>query len=128
MKRCSGSKYLSTGDNQLDLTAVSAHESTELVDNLVQQAETVVLGECAKEVLDDVTLISSDLLELRDDGLLVGNSEGRGGDDAGELGVGLEGSTEVVQGLGGGIEGGSLGGGSVLFVQFQVNYHDTFGC
>lgn len=121
-------KYLSTGDNQLDLTAVSAHESTELVDDLVQQTETVVLSECAKEVLDKVTLVSSDLLELRDDGLLVGGSEGRGGDDAGELGVGLEGSTEVVQGLGGGIEGGSLGGGSVLFVQFQVNYHDIFGC
>ncbi len=123
-----GGKYLSTGDHQLDLTTVSAHKSTELVDDLVQQTETVVLSKCAKEVLDDVTLVSSDLLELCDDGLLVGDSEGRGGDDAGELGVGVKGSTKVVQGLGGGIEGGSLGGGSVLFVQFQVNYHDIFGC
>jgi hypothetical protein len=100
---------------------VSAHESSELVNDIVQQTETVVLSERGKEVLEDVALVGTgNLLELRDDGLLVGGREGRGGDDAGELGVGLKGSTEVVQGLGGSVEGGRLGGGSVLFARIVL--------
>lgn len=105
---------------------MSAHESSELVNDIVQQTKTVVLGERGKEVLEDVALVGTgNLLELRDDGLLVGGREGRGGDDAGELGVGLEGSTEVVQGLGGSVEGGRLGGGGVLFARIALIIMDV---
>lgn len=106
---------------------MSAHQKSELVDDIGQQAEAVVLGESAEEVLEVALVGTSDLLEFRDDGLLVRGSEGRGGDDAGELAVGLEGITEGVQGLGGSVEGGGLGGGGVLFGKSQL-YGTRFAC
>jgi hypothetical protein len=94
---------------------VSAHESSELVTDTAEQTETVVLSEGSEEVLEDIALVGTgDLLQLCYDGLLVRDGQGRGGEDAGKLGVGLEGGTEVDEGLGGSVEGGGLGGGGVL--------------
>ena len=107
--------YLSTGDVQLNLTTVSTHESRELLADTLEQTETVVLSEGVEEVLEDVGLVgTSNLLQLLDDLLLVTDSEGRGGDDAGQLAVGLEELTEAGEGLGGLVEVGGLGRGSVL--------------
>jgi hypothetical protein len=85
---------------------VSAHKSSELLADTTEQTETVVLSKGSEEVLEDIALVgTSDLLQLCDNGLLVRDGQGRGGEDAGELGIGLEGGTEVDEGLGGSVEG-----------------------
>jgi hypothetical protein len=106
--------YLSTGDVQLDLAAVSAHEGLELLADTLQKTETVVLAQGGEEVLDDLALVAAELGQLLDDLLLVAGSEGRGGDEAGQLAVGLEDLAEVGEGLGGLVKGGGLGGRGVL--------------
>lgn len=106
--------YLSTGDVQFNLATVSTHQSRELLGDALEQTETVVLGQSLEEVLDDVALVAGELLQLLDDLLLVADGEGGRGDDAGQLAVGLEGLTESGEGLGGRVESGSLGRGSVL--------------
>lgn len=106
---------LGGGDAQLDLAAVSAHESTELLADGLQGTETVVLGQGEEEVLEDVALVGTgDLLELGDDLELVVVGEGRGTEDGTELGVGLQGLIEGSDGLGGLVKGRRLGGSSVL--------------
>lgn len=107
--------YLSTGDVQLDLTALGGHESRELVSDTLEGAETVVLSESLEEVLDNVTLVGTgNLLELLDNLLLVGVGEGRGTEDGGELLVALDGLAEGSDSLGGLLEAGGLGRGSEL--------------
>lgn len=94
---------------------MSAHQSAELLANTLQSTETVVLGKGDEEVLQDVGLIGTGkLLEFGDDLLLVGVGEGRSAEDSGQLRVGLQGLAEGSDGLGGRVEGGGLGGGSVL--------------
>jgi hypothetical protein len=106
---------LGGGDVQLDLTAVSAHEGSELLADGLKGTETVVLGQGEEEVLQDVTLVGTgDLLELGDDLELVGMGEGGSTEDGTQLGVGLQGLAEGGDGLGGLVEGGGLGGSSVL--------------
>lgn len=107
--------YLSTGDAELHLAAVSAHEGRELVADTLKGTQTVVLGESVEEVLEDAILVSTgNLLELLNDLLLVGLGEGRGVQDGGELGVLLESLVEVGKSLGGRVESGGLNGSSVL--------------
>lgn len=107
--------YLSTGDVQLNLTAVSAHEGRELVADTLEGTQTVVLSESVEEVLEDAVLVTTgDLLELLDDLLLVAVAQGGGSQDGGELGVLLEGLVEVGQSLSSRVESGSLSGSSVL--------------
>jgi hypothetical protein len=107
--------YLSRGNDELNLTTVSAHKSSELLADTTEQTETVVLSKGSEEVLEDIALVGTgNLLQLCDDGLLVRDGQGRGGEDASELGVGLEGGTEIDEGLGGSVEGGGLGRRSVL--------------
>lgn len=109
------STHLGAGNVQLNLAAVSAHQSAELLANTLQSTETVVLGKGDEEVLQDVGLIGTGkLLEFGDDLLLVGVGEGRSAEDSGQLRVGLQGLAEGSDGLGGRVEGGGLGGGSVL--------------
>lgn len=94
---------------------MGAHQSAELLADTLQSTETVVLGQSSEEVLEDVGLVgASDLLELGDDLRLVGVGEGRGTEDGDQLGVGLQGLAEGSDGLGGRVEGGGLGGCSVL--------------
>lgn len=107
--------HLSTGDVQINLTAVGAHQSSELVADTLEGAQAVVLGEGDKEVLEDLGLLgTSDLLEFLDDQSLVGDGEGRGHEEVGQLAVGLQGLAEAGDGLGSLVEGGGLGRGSVL--------------
>ena len=107
--------YLSTGDAQLDLTTVSAHESTELLADTLEGAKAVVLGQSGEEVLQDVTLVGTgNLLELGNDLLLVGIGEGGGTEDSTQLLVALQGLAEIGNSLGGLVEGSGLGGSSVL--------------
>lgn len=102
---------------------MSTHQSTELLADTVEGAETVVLGKGFEEVLDDAGLIGTgDLGELLNNGLLVGIAQGRGTEDVDELLVGLEGFTEGSDGAGGLVESGRLGRGSVLFIGRLVVY------
>jgi hypothetical protein len=110
-----GSTHLGRGDVQLNLTAVGAHQSTELLADTLERTETVVLGQSLEEVLEDVGLVGTgNLLELLDDLLLVGNGQGRSVEDGDQLGVGLQGLAEGSDSLGGLVEGSGLGGSSVL--------------
>jgi hypothetical protein len=96
---------------------VSTHEGLELLADALKETETVVLGQSLQEVLDDVALVATgDLLKLLDDLLLVAGGEGGSSDDAVQLAVGLEGLSEAGESLGGLVEGGGLGRGSVLFI------------
>lgn len=96
---------------------MSTHQGLELLADALKETETVVLGQSLQEVLDDVALVAAgDLLELLDDLLLVAGGEGWGSDDVGQLAVGLEGLSEAGESLGGLVEGGGLGRGSVLFI------------
>ena len=106
--------HLGAGDVELDLTAVSAHESSELLADTPEGTETVVLGKGLEEVLEDVTLVTGDLGELLDDGGLVGIAQARGIEDGAELLVGLEGLAEAGDGTSGLVEGSGLGGSGVL--------------
>lgn len=95
---------------------MSTHQLRKLLTNTAQQPQPVILRKRRQEVLHDVALISGahDLLQLRDNGLLVRDRQRRGGEDADEFRVGLEGRAEAVQGLGGSVEGGGFRGGGVL--------------
>jgi hypothetical protein len=93
---------------------VSTHEALELLADALKETETVVLSQSLQEVLDDVALVvTGDLLELLDDLLLVAGGEGGGRDDVGQLAVGLEGLSKAGESLGGLVESGGLGRGSV---------------
>lgn len=95
---------------------MSTHQSRKLLTDTLQQTQAVVLSEGLKEVLDNVTLVTGELLELLDDLGLVGGSQGGSGDETGQLAVGLEDLAESGEGLGGLLKVGGLGGGSELFV------------
>lgn len=100
---------------------MSTHESGELLADTLEETETVVLSQSVEEVLEDVALVgTSNLLQLLDNLLLVGDSEGRGGEDGDQLAVGLEGLTEAGESLGGLVEVGGLGRGSVLYTETQT--------
>jgi hypothetical protein len=120
--------YLSTGDVEVDLTTVSAHQGSELLADTLEGTETVVLGKGLEEVLDETGLVGTgNLGELRDDGLLVGIGQGGGAEDGGQLLVGLEGLAEVGDATGGLVEGSGLGGGSVLFKEWLEGFSGLGG-
>ena len=108
--------YLSAGNHHLDLAAGGAHELAELAANAGEEAEAVVLGEGGEEVADGLARGAGVLLELGDDGALVGGREGRGLEDGDQLGVLLDQAGEGGDALGGGLEGGGLDGGRVLLL------------
>jgi hypothetical protein len=82
--------YLSTGNNQLNLSPRGAHELGKLGTDTRKQVEAVVLGEGGQEVLDRVDRGARALVQLGDDGALVGRREGRGLQDRDQLGVLLQ--------------------------------------
>lgn len=108
-------KYLSTGDVQVQLAPVSTHESAELLANVLQNTQSVVLGQRGEEVLDGVPLVTtSELLEFRHDLLLVSTRQSRGTDDRSQLAVRLEGLAEDSKGPGDLVEGSGFDGSRVL--------------
>jgi hypothetical protein len=116
-----GEPYLSAGNHHLDLTAGGAHELAELGADAWKQAQAVVLGEGSEEVLDGLARGAGTLLQLGNDGALVGGGQGRGLEDGDELGVLLEEAAEGGEALGGGLEGRGLDGGRVLFSEPRQN-------
>lgn len=106
--------HLSRSHLELNLTARSTHEFPKLDANTLQVSQTVVLRERSEEVLDGVATDTSLLGQLGDHGGLVLAGQGRGLQDLVQLGVLLEEGVERLEGLGGGIQSGRLGGGSVL--------------
>lgn len=93
-----------------------AHQDTKLLDNTLQRAQPVVLGESGEKVLDNALLVcrSNVLLKFLDDLLLVVGSQRWGAQDLSELGVLLENSGEGFERLCGGVENVGFGGRGVL--------------
>ena len=112
--------YGSAGDGHLDLAAGRGHQLGELLGDALEDAQTVVVGQGGEEVLDGRVGGARLLLELGDDGRLVGGSQGRGAEDAGQLGVLADEVVECIQGLGGGLQGRRLGGRRVLDLMAHV--------
>lgn len=115
--------HLSRGNNHLNLTTSSAHQLAKLGAHTRQQAQAVVLSKSSQKVLDSLARDASALRELGNNGRLVGGGEGRGLEDADELGVLREEVGEGSHAFGGGLEGGGLDGGSVLL--WRQNQNDA---
>lgn len=73
------------------------HEYAKLLNNTLQHAQSVVLGESVEQVLDDALLVSAAnvLLELLDNLLLIRHRQRRRMEDLVELGILLEDTLEV---------------------------------
>ena len=112
---CPREPYLRAGNHHLDLTAGGAHELGELGADAGKEAQAVVVGEGREEVLDGLAAGAGVLLQLGDDGALVGDGQSRGLEDGDQLGVLLHQVAEGGEALGGGLEGRGLDGGRVLF-------------
>lgn len=112
--------YGSAGDGHLDLTAGRGHQLAELLGDALEDAQTVVVGQGGEEVLDGRVGGAYLLLELGDDGRLVGVGQGRGAEDADQPGVLGDEGVEGVQGLSGGLQGRRLNGGRVLDLMAHV--------
>lgn len=106
--------HLSAGDGQLNLTTGSGDDGVELFANAAKETKTVVLGEGLEEVLDGSAARAGLLDELGDNLLLVVGAEGRGTQDASELGILLDDVSEGSDSLSGRVEGRRLGSGGVL--------------
>ena len=109
-------------DSQLNLALRRADQLRKLLAHALEDAQTVVLGKGVEEVGDGVGLVldAGGLLELLHNLLLVLDGKSGRLDDAGELGVLLEGLVQAVNGLGDVVEGGGLGGGGVLPMAVSV--------
>jgi hypothetical protein len=118
---CLREPYLRAGNHHLDLTAGGAHELGELGADAGQEAQAVVRGEGGEQVLDGLASGADALLQLGDDGGLVGDGQGRGLEDGDQLGVPLHQVAEGDEALGGGLEGRGLDGGRVLFIEPKQN-------
>jgi hypothetical protein len=105
------------GDGHLNLAAGGGHEGAELLADALKDCETVVGGQGLEELLDGLVGAAGGLLELGDDLLLVLDGERGRGQDLLQASVLLESGSEVLHGLGDGIEGGGLGGCGVLLVR-----------
>lgn len=81
--------YGSAADSHLDLATRGSHQLGKLLRNTLEDAQAVVVGQGLQEVLDGLAAAGS-LLELGDDGGLVGIGESRGAQDGGELGILLD--------------------------------------
>lgn len=122
IKRRVSTTYLGAGDSHLNLAAGSAHQLAKLGANLGQEAEAVVLGQNLEQVLDGGAAGARRLLELSNDGALVGGSQGRGDEDGGKLGVLLDQLLELGQAAGGRLERLGLDGrGVLLFVRHSLS-------
>lgn len=107
--------YRSAGNRHLDLAARSAHQLAELGADTAEETQTVVLGQGLEEVLDG-GVGAGGLLELGDDGGLVGGAQGRGVEDGGQLRILGDQVAQLAQGGSGRVDRGGLDGRSVLFV------------
>lgn len=106
--------HLGAGDGHLNLATGSRDNLAKLVNDAVQETQSVVLGEGVEEVLERGTAGAGLLDELGRDGRSVGGGQRRSGQDGDQLGVLLDDGAQLGELLGGGIEGGSLGGRGVL--------------
>lgn len=105
--------YRSARDGHLDLAARGAHQLAEPGADGAQQRQAVVLGQGLQEVLDGLAAAAG-LLELGDDGGLVGGRQHGRLEDLDQLGVLGHQVGQLVHGVGGRVEGRGLGGGRVL--------------
>lgn len=85
------------------------------------------MGQGVQEVLDGLVAGGRThlLLELGNDGGLVGIGESRGAQDGGELSILLDEASEGREGLGGGLERRGLHGGSVLLMAHALVLHQS---
>lgn len=113
--------HLSAGDNHLDLAAGSRDNLAKLLRNALQEAQSVVLGEGFEEVLERGAAGTGLLDELGHDRRPVGGGQGGRGEDDIELGVLLDKGAQLGELLGGGIEGGRLGGRGVLEIDARIS-------
>lgn len=115
-KKNKNKTYLSAGNVQLNLALVRAHQSAKLLDNTLQQTQSVVLSKRGKEVLEDFALVGAagNSLQLLHDLLLVAHGQSGGVEDDGEFGILFEDVAERGEGLGNLVEGRGFGRGSVL--------------
>ena len=104
----------STSNDHLNLARRRADQLRKLLTDTRQKSKTVVVGQSLKEVLDSLAGRANGLGELGNDGLLVAGRQLGSGQDTGELGILRDEVSEAGDGLGGGLEGGRLDGGSVL--------------
>lgn len=110
------SPYLSTGDNQLNLAVVGAHQSSKLLTDTLQDAKSVVLGQGREEVLHDVVLpwATSNSLQFLDDLGFIGRREGWRSEDNGQFNISLEHLCQSCEGFGGLFQAGCLGRCGIL--------------
>lgn len=127
------STYRSAGNAHLNLAASGANELSELVADAAQETQAVVLGQCLKEILDGCTTGTGSgvLLELGDDGGLVGGTQGRRFEYASQFRVAGHQATQLAESIGSRLKRRALDGSRVLlrnkggttFISFPPCYH-----
>lgn len=107
-----GGTYLSGSDGDLDLSVRSGDELSEGIGDLRYQAQSVVLRHDLEQVGDG--FLVSDRLgkDIDDDGLVI-VGESWVADEAGDLGVGAQGSLQLAEGAGDGVQRACLGGSRI---------------
>ena len=106
--------HRSRGNNKLNLTPRSRNQLAKLVAHALEQAKPVVLRQRREKVLDGGLGRAGLLLQLGDDGRLVGGRQAGRRQDGAQLGVLCEEAAEAVEGLGCRLDGRGLCGGGVL--------------
>jgi hypothetical protein len=106
-----------TGDDQLHLPTMRAHQLAKLLTYSLQQPQPVIIRQRPEEVLHRPTFVGAGAgvsLQLGDDGGFVGLGEGWGVEDGGELWVGFQHLVQRDERSGHGVEGRGFGGGGIL--------------
>ena len=117
-QRWNALSYGSTRNNQLNLSSMRTHEFLEVVTDILQYAQSVVLGQRLQEVLHGAALVRAPCMffQLGYDLGFVARGQGGCAEDGGQLVIGLEDLVERDEGFGDGVEGACLCGGGELEV------------
>lgn len=96
---------------------MSTNQRLELLNDTLQQSQTIVFSESRQKVLENFVLFTSGgNLQFLNDLVLVAHAQGGGIEDSCKLGVLLEDFAELRKRFGNRVERGCLCGGSVLFL------------
>lgn len=120
--------YRSARNCHLNLSTGSAHQLAKLGADTSQQRQTVVLGQRLEEVLDGLAADAGALLELGNDGRLVGSAQHRRAQDGCQLGVLGNEVAELGQGGSGRVQRRGLDGGRVLLQNNAIVVSLAVGC